>query len=88
MTKEYAYTFDTWRRGQCSEVTHVSLDEAAGYQSEYVYKFNHLRDKGWKRVAGRWVSPRPPYNTYGHINLAFGSQSLYERLYEELESTD
>ena len=81
--KKYPFTFETWRKGECSEVKNIPLDEAAGYQSEYVYKFNWLRENGWQRVAGRWVNPRPPHQTYGHIDLAWGAQKQHELIHEE-----
>lgn len=86
MAKKYRYTFDSWNEGECSEVRNVPLDEAAGYQSEYVYKFNWLRENGWTRMNGRWVNPRPPYQTYGTLELAWGSQKYYEHIMEENES--
>ena len=80
MTKKYPWTFDSYRMGECSEVRNVPLDEAQGYQSTYVYMFNYLRDRGWEKKLGRWVSPEAPYRTYGNIHLAYGSQKYKETI--------
>lgn len=82
MTKEYPYTFDSWKKGKCSEVRDVPIEEAEaeGYQSTYVKRFNYLRDRGWTYQFKRWVSPEPPHQTYGKIELAYGAQQLKEKL--------
>lgn len=86
MGKEYPYTFNEWMKGECGEVKTLTVEDIPGYQSQYLFMFNHITNKGWKRMAGRWVSPREPFTTYGDIQRAFGAQRLFERLYEE--STD
>ena len=85
MTREFPYTFDNWNKGKCGEVINLEPDELAGYQSTYVYQFNYLMDRGWKRLAKRWVSPYPPHQTYGHIHLAYGAQKYRDTIDE---STD
>ena len=83
MTKTYPWTFDAWRRGECSEVTRLDPEDLSGYQSEYLEKFNFLRDRGWFREGGRWVQPDYPYHTYGDIHRAYSSQKLKETIGEE-----
>ena len=47
------------------------------YQSSYVTKYNHLRDAGWYRENGKWVSPHTKVS-YQSIHVAFQSQDLWE----------
>ena len=81
MTKTYPWTFDKWRRGECSEVKHLDPEDIPEYQSTYVYQFNYLKDRGWRFFQGRWVSPHNG-KSYGKIYLAYGSQRYMETISE------
>lgn len=55
MTKEHPYTFNDWMKGTCGPVKKISKHEVPEYQSEYVYRYNYLRDKGWEYDKGWWI---------------------------------
>lgn len=82
MTKTFPYTFDTWRRGECSEVRKLEPEDLGDYQSEYVYKFNYLRDRGWVKKMGWWMSPHEENKAYGDMRHAYSAQKYWEMIHE------
>ena len=76
-------TFNDWVREYSSTVKDVPIEELElnGYQSPYLIMFNILRESGWRKSEGKWVSPRGDMR-YLKINEAYISQKRYERLEE------
>ena len=67
INKDYCRsTFHTWRIYEPSEPVGVSVDEYKDYQSEYVFHYNYIMDRGWKREDKKWVSP---CGKYKHVRI-------------------
>lgn len=52
-------------------------DLGEGYQSSYVFCWNFIKDRGWKREAKMWVSPDNKCK-YNNVYDAYRCQMLTE----------
>lgn len=83
MTKQYPSTFNNWIKETCGEVKRLEKkDLGEDYKSEYVVKYNYLRDRGWRRENNKWISPHPPHRKYKDIAMAYASQNYIENILE------
>lgn len=50
-------TFTWWVTYEVdSEVKRLKPEDLIGYESNYVKCWNYLRDTGWEKIKGSWVS--------------------------------
>lgn len=56
-SSKWSGTFQWWEHYPPGEVRKIAKEELNEYQSEYVFCFNYLRDKGWTYSNKKWVSP-------------------------------
>lgn len=54
---KWSGTFQWWDQYPPGEVRKVAVSELNDYQSEYVFCFNYIKEKGWERKNKHWVSP-------------------------------
>jgi len=83
MKKGYPSTFNDWVIYESSVAVTIPVEEYRDYQSEYMFMFNYIRDKGWKRKNRRWYSPNYPKLSYTKLIEAYQSQKLWEMQHEE-----
>lgn len=81
------YTFNDWMMEEAGgSIKHIDPSELEtnGYQSDYVYKYNILREAGWVREKGMWIHPYQEAR-FSKIDDAYSSQKLWELRYESKE---
>ncbi len=73
---KWGQTFNWWMTHPPSEVRNVPKEELGDYQSSYTTWFGYLKEKGWNREGGKWVSPCKTFK-FDRIKDAYDCQAYY-----------
>lgn len=80
MSKKYPHTFNSWQKEECGEVVLLPPDSMGpSYQSQYLFQFNYLRDRGWFKRNKKWIDPEDG-KEYSKIVYAYAAQRYKENI--------
>ena len=54
---KWSGTFQWWDVYPPGEIKVLDKEDLGYYESTYTHQFNYLREKGWVREGGKWLSP-------------------------------
>ena len=70
-------TFIWWVKYEQGPVKVLNKGELGHYESNYVRCWNYVRDRGWDKIDGKWVSPDRS-KKYSTVYEAYNAQKYYE----------